>query len=129
MDKMFAAIGFSRDTNLYISNVINWRPPGNRAPSDAEVALSLPFIRRHIELVNPAIVVFMGGIAAKALMDTATGITRLRGKWVEYNGIPALPMLHPAYLLRSPAQKGLAWQDLLRLKARLKELGISGIIQ
>jgi uracil-DNA glycosylase family 4 len=128
LDRMFAAIGLSREENLYISNVINWRPPGNRAPSDAEVALSLPFIQRHIELVNPAVVIFAGGVAAKALMQTATGITRLRGRWVDYNSeglktpIPAMPMFHPAYLLRSPAQKGLAWADLLSLKKKIDAL-------
>src|SRR5438876_1142513 len=80
----FLPPGHSRESNLYISNVINWRPPGNRSPSDAEIALSLPFIQRHIELVNPALLVFSGGVAAKALLQTAQGITRLRGRWVEY---------------------------------------------
>jgi uracil-DNA glycosylase family 4 len=131
LDKMFAAVGLSRESNLYISNVINWRPPGNRSPSDAEIALSLPFIQRHIELVNPAVLIFSGGVAAKALLQTAQGITRLRGRWVEYTSdglpkpIPALAMFHPAYLLRSPAQKGLAWADLLALKKKLGELGLA----
>lgn len=130
LDKMFAAIDLSRESTLYISNVINWRPPGNRSPSDAEIALSLPFIRRHIEIVNPALLVFSGGVAAKALMETTTGITRLRGRWVEYTSeglakpIPALPMFHPAYLLRSPAQKKLAWADLLSFRAKMAELGL-----
>jgi DNA polymerase len=130
LDKMLAAIGLSRETNVYISNVINWRPPGNRSPSDAEIALSLPFIQRHIELVNPAVVVFVGGVAAKALMQTSQGITRLRGRWTDYASeglkqpIPSLCMFHPAYLLRSPNQKALAWQDLLKLKMRLKTLGL-----
>lgn len=130
LDKMLASIGLSREENVYISNVINWRPPGNRSPTDAEIALSLPFIQRHIELINPQVVLFAGGVAAKALMQTATGITRLRGKWAEHKTdglaapIPALPMLHPAYLLRSPLEKRLAWQDLLKLKAKLRELGI-----
>lgn len=128
LDRMFAAIGLSRESTLYISNVINWRPPGNRSPSDAEIALSLPFIQRHIELVNPGLLVFSGGVAAKALLQTPTGITRLRGRWTDYTSeglqkpIPALAMFHPAYLLRSPAQKGLAWQDLLALKKRLASL-------
>lgn len=130
LDKMFAAIGLSRESNLYISNVINWRPPQNRSPSDAEIALSLPFIRRHIELVKPALLVFAGGVAAKALLDTSTGITRLRGHWTDYKSdgldapIPALCMFHPSYLLRTPAQKSLAWADLLALKARMKDLGL-----
>ncbi|HYD19726.1 MAG TPA: uracil-DNA glycosylase [Patescibacteria group bacterium] len=130
LDRMLAAIGLSRDENVYISNIINWRPPGNRAPTDAEVALSLPFILRHIELVNPAVVVFLGGVSAKALTGAATGITRLRGKWLEHSSeglakpIPALPMFHPAYLLRSPNEKRHAWADLLKLKAKLTELGV-----
>lgn len=130
LDRILGSIGLSRESNIYISNVINWRPPGNRSPTDAEVALSMPFILRHIELVNPAVVIFAGGVAAKALMDTTTGILRLRGKWVEHSSpglkapIPALPTLHPAYLLRSPAEKRLAWQDMLKLKAKLRELDI-----
>jgi DNA polymerase len=130
LDRMLGSIGLSRESNIYISNVINWRPPGNRSPSEAEIALSLPFIQRHIELVNPAVLIFAGGVAAKALMNTSLGITRLRGKWAEHlteglkSPIPTLPIFHPAYLLRSPQEKRLAWADLLKLKARLKELGI-----
>lgn len=130
LDRMLASIGLSRESNIYISNVINWRPPGNRSPSDAEIALSLPFIQRHIELVNPTVLIFAGGVAAKALMQTQQGITRLRGKWAEHKSdglnqpIPVLPIFHPAYLLRSPQEKRLAWADLLKLQARLKELGI-----
>lgn len=130
LDRMLAAIGLSRETNVYISNIINWRPPGNRTPSDAEIALSLPFILRHIALVKPDVLIFSGGVAAKALMQTTSGITKLRGKWVDFTvpgldkPVPAMPMLHPAYLLRSPQQKGLAWADLLKLKAKLKDLGL-----
>lgn len=126
LDRMFAAIGLSRDENIYISNIINWRPPGNRSPSDAEIALSLPFIKRHIELIAPDIIVFVGGVSTKALLETNQGITRLRGQWKEFQTenmpapIPAMAMLHPAYLLRSPAQKQLAWQDLLKLQKRIK---------
>ena len=130
LDRMLGSIGLSRETNVYISNVINWRPPGNRSPSDAEIALSLPFIQRHIELVNPAVLIFAGGVAAKALMNTSLGITRLRGKWADHMSdglskpIPVMPIFHPAYLLRSPQEKRLAWADLLKLKARLKELDL-----
>jgi uracil-DNA glycosylase len=130
LDRMLASIGLSREANVYISNVINWRPPGNRSPSDAEIALSLPFILRHIELVNPAMLIFAGGVAAKALLNTSAGITRLRGKWAEHMSeglrqpVPVLPIFHPAYLLRSPQEKRLAWADLLKLKARLKEMAL-----
>jgi len=130
LDRMMASIGLSRAETIYISNLINWRPPGNRNPSDAEIALSLPFIQRHIELVKPAVVLFVGGVPAKALLQTTEGITRLRGRWTNYQSeglaepIPALPIFHPAYLLRSPQQKSLAWADMLKLKARLRELKI-----
>jgi DNA polymerase len=130
LDKMLAAIGLNREENVYITNVINWRPPGNRTPSDAEVALSLPFVQRHIELVNPAVLVYVGGVATKALLQSSQSVMRLRGKWMDYSSeglqrpIPSLAMFHPTYLLGSPAQKGLAWADLLMLKAKLKELGI-----
>jgi DNA polymerase len=130
LDRMLAAIGLSRAENVYITNVINWRPPGNRNPSDEEVALSLPFVQRHIELVNPAVLIYVGGVATKALLRTNQGITRLRGKWIDYapeglkQPIPSLAMFHPAYLLRTPTQKALAWADLLTLKAKLKELGL-----
>lgn len=125
LDRMLAAIGLSRESNVYISNVINWRPPGNRSPSDAEIALSLPFIRRHIELAKPEILVFVGGVAVKALLQTNVGITKLRGKWQDYRSsgmerpIPSIAIFHPAYLLRSPAQKAQAWQDLLKIRARI----------
>lgn len=130
LDRMLAAIGLDRAENAYISNVINWRPPGNRNPDAGEIAVSMPFIQKHIALVNPEVVIFVGGVAAKSMLDTTQGITRLRGRWAEYTNpamsraIPSLCMLHPAYLLRSPQQKSLAWQDLLMLKAKLKALGI-----
>lgn len=130
LDRMLAAIGLSRDANVYITNVINWRPPGNRAPSESEIALSLPFIERHIELVDPAVLVFVGGVSAKALLNTAQGITRLRGRWVDYSTpamatpVAAMPLFHPAYLLRSPAQKALAWADLLAVRDRARTLRV-----
>ena len=128
LDRMLGAIGLTRAESVYITNVINWRPPGNRAPSDAEIALSLPFIERHIELVNPALLIFVGGVAAKALMHTSQGITRLRGRWTDYqtagmqSPVPAMPVFHPAYLLRSPAQKSLAWADLQNIRDRARGL-------
>lgn len=131
LDRMLAAIGLSREENAYISNVINWRPPGNRNPEGVEIAMSMPFIQKHIALVNPEVVVFVGGVAAKSMLETNQGITRLRGRWMEYTNpamqgkvIPALCTLHPAYLLRSPQQKALAWQDLQMIRARLRDLGV-----
>ena len=127
LDKMLAAIGLSRETNIYLTNILNWRPAGNRAPTDSEIALSLPFIQRHIEIVQPKLIILAGGVAAKALLETNTGITRLRGKWVDYTlpglktAIPLMPIFHPSYLLSSPQQKSLAWADLQAIRLKLKE--------
>ncbi|MEE8332314.1 MAG: uracil-DNA glycosylase [Alphaproteobacteria bacterium] len=124
LDRMLAAIGLDRDA-AYISNILPWRPPGNRSPTDAETAACLPFIERHIELVGPKILVPVGGTAAKTLLGTTRGIMRLRGRWFTYESlhmtapIPARPILHPAYLLRTPAQKRETWMDLLEIRARL----------
>lgn len=127
LDRMLAAIGRDR-TSVYISNVIFWRPPGNRTPNPEEIAPTLPFVRRHIALVRPKVLVVLGGVAAKTLVDGRAGIIRTRGRWqeVEVEGlapIPAMPTFHPAYLLRQPAHKRLAWHDLLAVKKRLEELG------
>ena len=125
LDKMLATIGLSRAENVYISNILFWRPPGNRSPTTAEIAACMPFVQRHIELVKPKVLVFLGGTAAKTMLDTTEGIMRLRGRWFNYDGegletsIPALPILHPAFLLRQPAQKQEAWRDLLALKSKL----------
>ena len=127
LDRMLGAIGRDR-TSAYISNVLFWRPPGNRTPTDAEVAACMPFVQRHIALVRPKVLVFVGGAAAKALLERKEGIMRLRGSWYEYRNpelkapIPALAIFHPAYLLRSPGEKRHAWRDLLMLRARLAEL-------
>lgn len=126
LDRMLAAAGMSREENVYISNVLPWRPLGNRAPDDAVIAMCLPFIRRHIELAQPKLVLMFGGVSAKALLETTEGITRLRGKWktlsVGGTDIPALPIFHPAYLLRQPHLKGLAWRDLLAAKYKLADM-------
>jgi len=124
LDKMFAAIGLSRaapeaQDALYITNVLPWRPPQNRDPSTDEIAMMLPFLKRHIALAKPEILVVMGNAAAKALLGRGA-ITRIRGTWTEVDGLPALAMTHPAYLLRTPSAKREAWADLLALKARLK---------
>ncbi|HMO08506.1 MAG TPA: uracil-DNA glycosylase [Paracoccaceae bacterium] len=124
LDRMFAAIGLSRkapdrDAALYITNVCPWRPPGNRAPTPAEIALFRPFVERHIALADPAIIVVMGNTPLQALMNRG-GILSARGTWVQVLDRPVLPMAHPAYLLRNPAAKREAWADLLSLQARLR---------
>ena len=123
LDRMFAAIGLSRESpdlerGLYITNVMPWRPPGNRDPSPEEVAMMRPFVERHIELAAPEVIVLMGNVPCSALLG-AKGILRLRGTWTEALGRPVMPMTHPAYLLRNPAAKREAWADLLEIRARL----------
>lgn len=127
LDRMLAAIGLDR-TSAYIANVIPWRPPGNRTPTPHETEICRPFIERQIELANPKLIVTLGGPSAKLLLNTTDGILRLRGNWRSHqmkSGIvvPAMPTLHPAYLLRNPAHKKLAWRDFLEVKAKLKSLG------
>lgn len=124
LDRMFAAIGLSRlspdaETALYITNVMPWRPPGNRDPAPAEIAMLLPFVQRHIALVDPQVIVVVGNTPLFALTGTK-GILRARGNWTEALGKPLLPMTHPAYLLRNPAAKREAWADLLSLQQRLR---------
>jgi len=124
LDRMLAAVGLDR-TQVYITNVIFWRPPGNRTPTPAEVAACLPFVERHIELVGPELLILAGNAAAKTLLLRNEGITRIHGKWFEYQSagmsrpVPTLPIYHPAYLLRAPAQKRDAWRDLLQIRERL----------
>ena len=126
LNKMLAAIGLDRQTHVLISNSVFWRPLGNRTPNDSELAVCRPFVARLIELNQPRIIVTLGAAATKSLLEV-TGITRARGKWVTYRTeagtqIPALPMLHPAYLLRMPTTKREAWVDLRALKARMEAL-------
>jgi uracil-DNA glycosylase family 4 len=128
MDRMMASIGLTRDGGFYITNILFWRPPGNRTPTTAEQGMCLAFTRRHIELARPKVLVLAGGVAVKAVLDTTEGITRLRGKWTSYTlgdgtTIPTMPTFHPAYLLRTPASKRQSWQDLLAIDKKLKELG------
>jgi uracil-DNA glycosylase len=125
LDRMLAEIGLDRE-NVYISNTLFWRPPGNRTPTDTEVAACLPFVQRHIELVKPKLLVLLGGAAAKAVLNTKDGITRLRGRWQDYalpdgTKIQTLPTYHPAYLLRQPAMKRDAWRDLLAVRTALEK--------
>lgn len=125
LDRMLAAIGLSRAAPdpvlaVYITNVLPWRPPSNRTPEPDEIAMLLPFLQRHIALADPKVIVLMGNTPCLALLGLS-GITRIRGHWAEVLGRPALPMVHPAYLLRQPAAKREAWADLLALKSRLNE--------
>lgn len=133
LDKMLAAIGRDRRESdpakgAYISNVIPYRPLGNRTPDDREVQMLLPFARRHIQLARPKLLVCLGNVPAKHLMGAASGITRFRGTWTmlelgpDAAPIPAIATFHPAYLLRSPENKGAAWRDLLAVLERLEGL-------
>lgn len=128
LDKMLASIDLERSHNCYITNVINWRPPDNRDPSPEEAAICLPFLRRHIELANPGIIILLGAVAARHVMGITDGIMRTRGRWLEYRVgsamVPVMPTLHPAYLLRQPAHKKLAWRDLQAVAARMEALGL-----
>lgn len=126
LDRILAAIGRDRKS-AYIANVIPWRPPGNRTPTPHETEICRPFIERQIELANPKLLITLGGPSAKVLLNTADGILRLRGSWREHVSasgarIPTMPTLHPAYLLRNPAHKKLAWRDFLEVRARLDAL-------
>ncbi|WP_337996920.1 uracil-DNA glycosylase [Oleispirillum naphthae] len=122
LDKMLASIGWPREA-VYITNVVPWRPPGNRNPTPEEIALCLPFVLRAIDLVAPRAILLLGGSAAAALLDSHDGITRLRGRWHGLSRpggeIAALPTFHPAFLLRNPSSKAAVWRDLLGLKARI----------
>jgi len=125
LDRMLAAIGLSRAESAYISNILFWRPPGNRAPTQAEKAACLPFVERHIALKAPDYLVLLGGPSAKTLLGRSEGVLKLRGRWFPYSSpelaapIPAIVTLHPAYLLRQPKQKRQAWRDLLALKVAM----------
>ncbi len=136
LDKILKHIGLSRTEEdpakaVYISNILNWRPPGNRTPSPAEIDVSLPFIERHIALVKPQFLILSGGVSAKGLLGSGESISKLRGKFHDYrplvegiapdaSPIPAIATYHPAYLLRTPSQKGLVWADMLMLKSAME---------
>jgi DNA polymerase len=126
LDRMLEATGHSREADTLISNVIFWRPPGNRTPNDSEIAACLPFVERLIALADPDYLLIVGGAAAKTLLGTKEGVLKLRGHWFHYQNaemtapVPALVTLHPAYLLRQPAAKRLAWRDLIALKLAMQ---------
>lgn len=124
LDRMLAAIGLSRRAEdprsaAYITNVLPWRPPQNRDPSADEVSMMAPFLFRHIELAGPEVLLLLGSPAARTFLATGQGVTRLRGRWHDWRGVPVIATFHPAALLRDGAKKREAWADLLMLKARL----------
>ncbi|WP_157056571.1 uracil-DNA glycosylase [Pseudorhodobacter aquimaris] len=123
LDKMLAAIGHARDADdprasAYLTNVLPWRPPGDRDPTEAEIAMMRPFLLRHIVLAKPQVIIAMGNVACQALLGQS-GILRMRGQWGECAAIPVMPMTHPAYLLRNLGAKREAWADLLAVQAKL----------
>jgi DNA polymerase len=122
LDRMLAAIGLDR-TGVYIANIVPWRPPGNRTPTPQETAICLPFTQRQIELVDPEVLVCLGNPSTQTLLATKEGITRTRGRWFRYRSgsreIRAMPTFHPAFLLRNPISKRLAWRDFLAIKKKL----------
>jgi uracil-DNA glycosylase len=122
LDRMLAAIGLDRGS-VYIANIVPWRPPGNRTPTPQESQICLPFILRQIELVDPDILVCLGGPSAQTLLGIKDGITKIRGRWFTFStgkrNIRAMPTFHPAFLLRSPLQKRFAWRDFLAIKKAL----------
>jgi len=126
LDKMLNAVQLER-AKCYITNVLPWRPPGNRSPTDDEIAICLPFLKRQIELINPDFILLLGGIALKSVMDVPDSISRTRGKWLDYaisenKNAAVLATYHPSYLLRSTAQKSKVWADLLRFKKKFEEV-------
>jgi uracil-DNA glycosylase family 4 len=130
LDRMLAAIGLDRG-KVYITNVLNWRPPQNRDPSPEEAAACLPFLHRHIELAEPQLLILLGAVSVRHVLGLTEGIMRVRGTWQLYQSvhlgrsIPVMPTLHPAYLLRQPGAKRLAWRDLLQISEKIEQLGLA----
>ena len=127
LDKILKTINIDR-TNCYISNIIPWRPPGNRNPTAEEISMCLPFIKKHIELVNPKILLLVGSISSKSILNKNLGITKLRGEWHIYKEgnieVPALPIFHPAYLLRRPNNKSYVMRDILLFKRKIQDMNL-----
>ncbi|AIL65771.1 Uracil DNA glycosylase superfamily protein [Rickettsiales bacterium Ac37b] len=130
LDNMLEYIDLSRKKNIYISNSIFWRPPGNRRPTPEEIAMCLPFVEKHIALVNPKLLVLVGATAVSSLLATTEAVSKLRSRIHEYsndylnNPIPTIVIYHPSYLLRQPSQKRLVWQDLLKMREFIDQNGI-----
>jgi DNA polymerase len=114
LNNMLLSVGLKR-TDVYITNVVFWRPPGNRTPSLEEISLCMPYVENHIKLVKPKVLLLLGGVAVKSILNTSDSITRIRGRKMKYNGIDAIATFHPAYLLRSPNQKSAAFSDFIEL--------------
>ena len=119
LDKMIKAINLTEE-DFYITNVINYRPENSRTPTDEEVEAFLPFLKKHIELVKPNLICILGAVSLKAIFPKSSGITKSRGQWMEFQSIPTISTFHPAYLLRFPAKKKEAWEDLQELQKKLK---------
>ena len=129
LDRILASIGLDRNAEAaeqgaYLTNMLNWRPPGNRTPSQGEINISLPFIIRHIELAAPKMLILLGGGVGKALLDKELSISKLRGSFHDFKGIPTIVTYHPSYLLTTPAQKRSVWKDVLMFDAKREELGL-----
>ena len=118
LNAMLSSVGLNR-SNVYISNIVFWRPPGNRTPSAEEIAFCMPYVEQHVKLVHPKVLLLLGGVAVKSILNTSGSISRLRGSISAYLGIPTIATFHPAYLLRSPGQKALAFRDFILLKKTL----------
>ncbi len=131
LDKMLKFIRLDRKKNFYITNVVFWRPPGNRTPNEQEINICLPHVKEHIRIINPQLIILLGNIAAKSILQTNQGITKIRGKKFFYLDdennlkIEAIPIFHPAYLLRNPVEKKHVWEDLKKIYKVIKEKRIS----
>lgn len=137
LDRILKCIDLDRSEenpakSVYISNILNWRPPGNRTPNEAEIAVSLPFIEKHIQLIQPDVLILCGGVSAKALLGSVDSISRLRNRWHDYKpqtqglvasakSIPAIATYHPSFLLRTPSQKKAVWKDVLEIAGKIKK--------
>lgn len=115
LNNMLLSVGISRE-DVYISNIVFWRPPGNRTPSNEEISICLPYVQKHIEFISPKVLLLLGSVSIRAILNSSLPISKLRGKKTMYNNIIVIPSFHPAYLLRSPNQKSLAFLDMIELK-------------
>ena len=131
LDQMINSIGLDRKKNVYITNIIPWRPPNNRTPSNEEIGIFLPYVKKHIAIINPKILLLFGNVASKSILNLNEGITKNHGKWFNYNNeflnnkILTMCIFHPSYLLRSPNKKLVAWEDLKKVKEKIANLKIN----